>query len=123
MLPGIIRSPKMRFRRASKSGSLIFFGLAGGGDKRAMILPFLTISTCSPSATQFITVPKSRRSCRRLAVRWMEIRDYLRRESEDGKKAVKQIVFKGERFDVMSVRGWREKALGQVRNIAGEEKA
>jgi hypothetical protein len=53
----------------------------------------------------------------------MEIRDYLRRESEDGKKAVKQIVFKGERFDVMSVRGWREKALGQVRNIAGEEKA
>jgi len=32
------------------------------GDKRAMILPFLTISTCPPSATQFITRPKSRRS-------------------------------------------------------------
>jgi len=26
---------------------------------------------------------------------------------------VKQIVFEGERFDVMSVRGWRKKALGQ----------
>ena len=44
-------------------------------------------------------------------VRWMEIRDYLIRESDDGKKAVKQIVFAGERFDVMSVRRWRESAL------------
>ena len=45
------------------------------------------------------------------AVRWMEVRDYLKRESDDGKKAVRQIVFAGERFDVMSVRRWREKAL------------
>ncbi len=44
-------------------------------------------------------------------VRWMEIRDYLRRESDTGKKPVKQIVFAGERFDVMSVRRWREKAF------------
>ena len=44
-------------------------------------------------------------------IRWMEIRDYLQRESADGKKPVKQIVFTGERFDVMSVRRWREKAL------------
>ena len=43
--------------------------------------------------------------------RWMEIRDYLKRESDNGKKPVKQIVFAGERFDVMSVRRWREKAL------------
>jgi len=42
----------------------------------------------------------------------MEIRDYLKRESDNGKKRVKQIVFEGERFDVMSVRRWREKALG-----------
>jgi hypothetical protein len=28
-------------------------------------------------------------------------------------QAVKQIVFEGERFDVMSVRRWREKLLGQ----------
>ena|GEM_PF-3180499 len=41
-------------------------------------------------------------------VRWMEVRDWLKRESEDGKKAVKQIVFEGERFDVMSVRRWRD---------------
>jgi hypothetical protein len=41
----------------------------------------------------------------------MEIRDYLKRESAGG-KTVKQIVFAGERFDVMSVRRWREKVLG-----------
>jgi small GTP-binding protein len=44
-------------------------------------------------------------------VRWMEIRDYLKRESDSGKKIVKQIVFTGERFDVMSVRRWREKVF------------
>jgi hypothetical protein len=47
-------------------------------------------------------------------VRWMEVRDWLRRESAGGKKRVKQIVFEGERFDVMSVRRWRDKALGQA---------
>jgi small GTP-binding protein len=46
-------------------------------------------------------------------VRWMEVRDWLKRESDNGKKAVKQIVFEGERFDVMSVRRWREQALRQ----------
>ncbi len=46
-------------------------------------------------------------------VRWMEIRDYLKLKSDNGKKAVRQIAFEGERFDVMSVRRWREKALGQ----------
>jgi hypothetical protein len=46
-------------------------------------------------------------------VRWMRIDDYLKRESNDGKKAVKQIVFEGERFDVMSVRRWRDLALGR----------
>ncbi len=46
-------------------------------------------------------------------VRWMEISDYLKRKSDNGKKAVKQIVFEGERFDVMSVRRWREEALGR----------
>ena len=46
-------------------------------------------------------------------VRWMEIREYLQRESDNGKKPVKQIVFEGERFDVMSVCRWREKALSQ----------
>lgn len=48
-------------------------------------------------------------------VRWMEIRDWLKRESDNGKKPVKQIVFEGERFDVMSVRRWRDKILGAVR--------
>ncbi len=44
-------------------------------------------------------------------VRWMEVRDWLKRASDNGKKPVKQIVFEGERFDVMSVRRWRDKAL------------
>jgi hypothetical protein len=44
-------------------------------------------------------------------VRWMEIRDYLKRESHNGKNRVRQIIFKGERFDVMSIRRWRDNAL------------
>ena len=44
-------------------------------------------------------------------VRWMEVRDWLKRESDNGRKPVKQIVFEGERFDVMSVRRWREWTL------------
>jgi len=46
-------------------------------------------------------------------VRWMRIDDYLKRESDDGRKAVRRIVFDGERFDVMSVRRWRETILGR----------
>jgi hypothetical protein len=37
---------------------------------------------------------------------------WLKRESDNGRKPVKQIVFEGELFDVMSVRRWREKMLG-----------
>ena len=44
-------------------------------------------------------------------VRWMEVRDWLKRASDGGKKEVKQIVFEGERFDVMSVRRWRDRVL------------
>ena len=46
-------------------------------------------------------------------VRWMEVRDYLKRTSNNGAKPTKQIIFDGERFDVMSVRRWRERVLGQ----------
>jgi len=46
-------------------------------------------------------------------VRWMELRDWLKRASDDGRKPVKQFVFEGERFDVMSVRRWRDRALRQ----------
>ena len=45
-------------------------------------------------------------------VRWMEIGDLLRSESDNGKKPVKQIVFNGERLDALSVRRWRDKVLG-----------
>jgi len=45
------------------------------------------------------------------AVRWMEISSVLRRESHNGTKPVKQIVFKGERLDMTSVRKWRDKIL------------
>jgi hypothetical protein len=46
-------------------------------------------------------------------VRWMEIGELLRSESDNGMKPVKQIVFKGERLDALSVRRWREKTLSQ----------
>jgi small GTP-binding protein len=45
-------------------------------------------------------------------VRWAEIADDLKRESDNGKKPVKHIVFKGERLDALRVRRWRDKALG-----------
>lgn len=45
-------------------------------------------------------------------VRWMEVRDWLKQASENGQKPVKQIIFEGERFDVMSVRRWRDRILG-----------
>jgi hypothetical protein len=45
-------------------------------------------------------------------VRGIRIDDYLERGSDGGKKPVKRIVFDGERFDVMSMRSWRERILG-----------
>lgn len=39
--------------------------------------------------------------------------EYLKRESEGGKKAVKQIVFEGEPLTALSVLRWREKLLGR----------
>ena len=37
-------------------------------------------------------------------VRWMEVGDWLKRATGNGQKPIKQILFDGERFDVMSVR-------------------
>jgi small GTP-binding protein len=45
-------------------------------------------------------------------VRWMEVREPLRRAGDSGKLPPKQIAFEGERFDVMSVRRWRDRVLG-----------
>lgn len=39
------------------------------------------------------------------------LRDWLKRANEDGETPVKHIDFRGERFDAMSVRRWREKVL------------
>jgi small GTP-binding protein len=44
-------------------------------------------------------------------IRWMDVSAYLKRESIGG-KAVRQIVFEGERFDALSVQNWRKKVLG-----------
>jgi hypothetical protein len=43
-------------------------------------------------------------------IRWMDVSAYLKRESARG-KTVRQIVFKGERFDAESVQIWRKKVL------------
>ncbi len=45
-------------------------------------------------------------------IRRMEVRDWLKRAGNNGRKSGKQIVFERERFDVMSVRRWRDLALG-----------
>jgi hypothetical protein len=45
-------------------------------------------------------------------VRWMEVRNWLKATTNNGLKPIKQLIFKGERFDVMSVRRWRDKVLG-----------
>ena len=46
-------------------------------------------------------------------VRWMRIDDYLKHTSDNGKKSVKQIIFKGDTVNVMAVRCWRDWSLGQ----------
>ena len=45
-------------------------------------------------------------------IRWMDVSDWLKRESDNGKSPVKQTAFKGERFDAVSVQNWRKKVLG-----------
>ena len=44
-------------------------------------------------------------------IQWMEISEPLRALTENGTKTIRQFEFKGERFDVMSVRREREKHL------------
>ena len=51
-------------------------------------------------------------------VRWMEVRDWLQRGSENGKKVVKQIEFAGERLDMSSVRRGRERVLRQEASVS-----
>jgi len=45
------------------------------------------------------------------SIRWMDVSAYLKRESQGGKKQVKQIVFEGEPLTALSVRTMRDKAL------------
>lgn len=45
-------------------------------------------------------------------IRWMDVRDYLRRERDAG-RAVKQIAFDGEPFTAAAVRAVRDKILGK----------
>ena len=44
-------------------------------------------------------------------VRWTDVRDWLRKATENGTKKVSQIEFKAERFDLMSIRRLREQVL------------
>ncbi len=44
-------------------------------------------------------------------VRWMDVRDQMQNLRSDSKIQSKQIIFTGERFDVMSVRRWRDRTL------------
>jgi len=44
-------------------------------------------------------------------IRWMGLSTHLKREGAGG-KALKQIIFEGERFDALGVQNWRKKVLG-----------
>jgi hypothetical protein len=46
-------------------------------------------------------------------IRWMDVSAYLKRESAGG-KAVRQIIFAGERFNAVSVQNWRKKILRNI---------
>jgi hypothetical protein len=46
-----------------------------------------------------------------MSFRWMDVSEYLKRESE-GKKPVKKIVFRGEPFTALGLLKLREKILG-----------
>jgi small GTP-binding protein len=50
-------------------------------------------------------------------IRWMNITEYLKRESEGGKKAVKQIVFSGEPFDADAVRRLRDQLIPSTNEV------
>jgi hypothetical protein len=49
----------------------------------------------------------------------MEVRDWLNKKSDNGKRSVKQIVFEGKRFDVMTVRRWRDHVLSRHAGTEG----
>jgi hypothetical protein len=45
-------------------------------------------------------------------IRWMNVSASLERASTRG-TPLRQVVFEGERFDALSVRGWRKRVLGR----------
>ena len=45
------------------------------------------------------------------AIEWMEIGEHLRARRAAGDWPVRTIAFEGERFDVMSIRRWRDRLL------------
>ena len=64
--------------------------------------------------TELLTFPSCfRRERQEQPIHPSVLLTYLKRQSADG-KTVKQILFDGERFDVMSVWRWREKVLAQL---------
>jgi small GTP-binding protein len=44
-------------------------------------------------------------------IRWMDVRDYLIKATENGKKTVTKIIFDGEPFDIKSILSWRDKFI------------
>jgi small GTP-binding protein len=48
------------------------------------------------------------------AIRWMDVSEYLKLESDYGEKAVKQVVFKGEPFTTINLRRMRDRVLAGV---------
>lgn len=54
-------------------------------------------------------------------IRWMEIRDYIKREADNGEERLRQIIFTGERFSVESILRWRDQMLSIQRDATLKE--
>jgi len=44
-------------------------------------------------------------------IEWMDVREYLKRYHYGGRRPPRELVFKGQRFDAMTVRQWRDSAF------------
>jgi len=54
-------------------------------------------------------------------IRWMEVRDWLRRSIREQGKVLRSIPFRGNPFDVMSVRQWRDIGLKNLHQRLQEQ--
>ncbi|UCE61727.1 MAG: DUF4365 domain-containing protein, partial [Phycisphaerales bacterium] len=105
-----LKAGNSHLRRRKKDGAEIFTIKKQGWVKNWLRQPhpvMLVIGTFAEDRERFAGKDKLEFD----EVRWMEISSYLKRESQDGTKPVRQIEFKGERLDMTSIHRQRRRAL------------